>query len=128
MGGGLFNVARQEVQNKIYEKWEDLSPALKSTLESLHEEQQPLILHAAIISKAPSNILQRITNQFEYSVTKTDSLHRYPVEVALKQGLSWKDGLQQILKTSVLIQQQEYPTKIMISAAKYGLKWRHHMK
>ena len=32
--GGLFNVARQEVQDNIYDKWEELSPALKSSLES----------------------------------------------------------------------------------------------
>ena len=36
--GGLFNVARQKTQNKIYEKWEKLSPSVKSAIVSLQEE------------------------------------------------------------------------------------------
>ena len=123
--GGLFNVSNQEVQNKIYERWEELSPALKSAVESLHDQQQPPILHTAILSKAPLHVITDITNQFEYSVLKNDSLNRYPIEIALKEGLGWNDGLQQVVESTAVVQEQHTP---IYTAAKYGLKWAHHMK
>ena len=36
--GGLFNIATQTVQDRIYERWDDLLPALISAVESLNEE------------------------------------------------------------------------------------------
>ena len=123
--GGLFNVARQEVQSIIYQEWEEFSPALKSTMESLQEDQ-PLILHAAIVAKAPSHVICNIIYRSKYNVHKTDHLGRYPIEVAFQKGLDWSEGLQQIVETTA-VEEQQHP-RIIYSAAKYGLEWRHYMK
>ena len=123
--GGLFHVARQEIQNRIYDDWEELSPALNTAVESF-QEKQPLILHAAILAKAPLHIIQNITRHFEYSALKTDSYGRYAVEVALEENLGFSEGLQDIVKATTLSQHQD--SRIIQSAARHGLKWRHHMK
>ena len=126
--GGLFNIARQEVQNRILKKWKELSPTLKSKFETLQEEHQPPILHAAILAKAPLYVIQEILNKFQYSILKVDSLGRYPISIALEEGLQWGEGLQDIVKTTSRMAQSQQPTKIMHSTAQYGLKWRHCMK
>ena len=123
--GGLFNVARQKIQDKIYQKWKTLSPALKSAIKSLQEEhsqQPPPILHAAIITKAPLHVIQDIITQFEYSVLQTDSLNRYPLVVALEEGLCWNKGLKQVVEATVVAQQKD---KSIYTAAQIGLKWRY---
>ena len=122
--GGLFNVARQEVQERIYEKWDEILPVLESITESLQEWQTPF-LHAAIITRAPSRIIQDIITQLEYSVLNTDSLNRYPIQVAFEECLGWSEGLQEIIEATAAAQQQD---SSIYTAAKYGLKWRHHMK
>ena len=61
---------------------------------SLQDQQQPPILHAAILStKYPLPVIKNIINQFEYSALKTDSLNRFPLVVGLEEGLGWDDGL-----------------------------------
>ena len=122
--GGLFNVTSQLVQHRIYEKWDQLLPVLVSITELLQEHQTP-ILHAAIIAKAPSRILQSIINHFEYAILTTDSSNRYPIQAAVEGGLVWSNGLQEIIEATALAQQQ-YPS--IYTAAQYGLKWSHHMK
>ena len=83
--GGLFNVANSKIQDKIYEKWEKFSPALKSALGLLQgHHQQPPILHAAILAKAPLHVILNIITQFEYSVLQTDSLNRCALAVGFK--------------------------------------------
>ena len=54
-----------------------------------------------------------------------DSLNRYPLVVALEEGLDWDEGLQQVLKATAIPQQQH---KVIYTAAQYGLKWTSHMK
>ena len=127
--GGLFHVARQEIQNEIYKEWEELSPAVTSTMESLQEHQPP-ILHAAITAKAPIHVICDIIKRLEYSVLSTDHCGRYPIEVAFQNRLGWSEGLQQIVEASAIATaatQHRHP-RIINSAAQYGLKWRHHMK
>ena len=125
--GGLFNVATPSVQEETYKNWDFVHPVLKSLVNSLQEEQKPPILHAAILAKAPLKIIRNIITHFEYSILRPDSLNRYPIEVALEEGLEYSKGLKEILKATAFARQQQ-PTKIVYTAAKYGLKWRHHMK
>ena len=123
--GGLFNVASEEVQNRIYKKWDQIIPALESIIESLQEWQTP-ILHAAIIAKAPSNIVQDIINHFEYSVENTDSLKQYPIQVAVEEGLGWSEGLQEVIEATA--QSQHRQGLSIYTAVQYGIKWNPHMK
>merc|ERR1712154_715157 len=116
--GGLFNSAtNDQVQQQIYRKWNELSPYLKSVVDSLQDHQQPPILHAAILAKAPLHVIQNIINQFEYSILKQDSLNRCPLAVALEVGLEWDDGLKEVITATPIY-----------TSAQYGLKWTNHMK
>ena len=125
--GGLFNLAthQQEIQSRIYEKWYEVSPVLKSVLASLQDQHQPPILHAAILTKAPLHIIQDIIDEFENIVLKTDSLNRSPLVVALEEGLGWNDGLEYVVEATALEHQQ---LSYIYTAAQYGLKWTHYMK
>ena len=118
--GGLFNVATEQIQlqnniggefgiwglsngvlqDKIYKKWDQLSPALRSSIISLQDQQQPPILHAAILAKAPLHVIKNIINHFDYSILKVDSSGRYAIEVALEEGLCCSEGLQEIVKAT----------------------------
>merc|ERR1712154_660602 len=112
----------------IYERWDELSPYLKSVVDSLQDQQQPPILHAAILAKAPLNVIHNIINQFEYSILKQDSLNRCPLVAALESGLDWDDGLKDVLEATSVAKQQ-HPS--IYTFAEYGLKWteeNHHMK
>merc|ERR1712154_506477 len=108
-----------------YEKWDELSPALKSVVDSLQDQQQPPILHAAILAKAPLNVIQNIINQFEYSILKKDSLNRCALVAALESGLDWDAGLKDVLEGTAVAKQQ-HPS--IYTFAQYGPKWTNHMK
>ena len=130
--GGLFNVADEDVQKIIHDRWENLSPALISAFESLDEQQRPPILHAAIHARAPPHVFDGIISDFEYSVLKTDSSGLYPIVVAIwntlgwDEGcLGWNEGLQKVVEATAVAQQQ---TKSIYTAAQYGLQWTNHMK
>ena len=122
--GGLFNTASDEVQDKIYKEWEQISPVLESTMISLQDKKYP-ILHAAILAKAPPYVIHDIINQFECSVLRVDSLNRYPIEVAVKEGLEWNRGMKEIVEATSAAQQQH---SSIYAAAQYGIKWDNHMK
>ena len=98
---------------------------MKSAVESLKEQQKPPIRHAGILAKSPLCVIQNITHHFTYNVLKKDSLNRYPIEVALKEGLEWNRELQQIIEAMTVAQKQ---LTSIYTAAQYGLKWTHHMK
>ena len=123
--GGVFNIGNQQVQNTIYQNWNEFSPALKSAFEAM-STTYPLILHAAILAKVPLHVIQNITNEFKHSILKIDSLGRYPFEVALEEGLCWIQGLQEVIKATATTRLQH--PKIIHSASQYGLKWRQYMK
>ena len=125
--GGLFNYAKDDVQSYIYYLWEEVLPLLECVVNSLLEQHhQPPILHAAILAEAPFEVLHNIINNFEFSVLKVDSMNRYPIEVALDLDIPRDKGLKDIVEAT-LTQGQGLPTKILYSAAQYGLKWRHEM-
>ena len=125
--GGLFNYARQEIQDRIYEKWQQLSPVLYSLMMSSLERQRPPLLHAAILAKAPLHVIQDIINKFDNTLSQVDSFNRTPIEVASDECLSWTEGLQDILEATASLSQHKGCSRIY-TAAKYGLKWDNHMK
>ena len=119
--GSLFNVAPKDVQEQIYRRWEELAPSLERVLGSL--QQQPPILHASILGKAPANIIRNIATQFNCTLTQ-DSMNRYPIDVALNSGLKWNEGVDSIVGAMAV--EQERP--MIYVAAHHGLKWENHMK
>ena len=92
---------------------------------SLHPEQKPPILHAAILAKAPLHVIQDIVNRFDYTLLKVDSLNRIPIEIAIDKCLGWSEGMQDIVEATTLVQQQRSSIYV---AAKYGLRWSNGMK
>ena len=96
---------------------------MKPAVDSLQRySQQPPILHAAILAKAPLHVIQDIITQFECSVLQTDSLNRYPLDLAQEEGLKWNQGLQQVSEATAATQQKY---KNIYTTAQYGLKWRY---
>ena len=105
--GGLFNycttATTDENGNIIYDhphqieiykdRWNDsILPAFRNQELKALLNHQP-ILHAAIIAKAPSNIIQDIIKYFPQSVTFQDSKGRHTIGVAIREGLKWDEGL-----------------------------------
>ena len=117
--GGLFTSDINNQRN-IHKNWEKYVPALKCVAESLQgQKQQPPILHAAILTKAPLHVIQSIIKEFEYSVVKRDSLNRMPIEVALlEENVCWTTLYEVIQATSVAQQH----SSLTYTAAQYGLE------
>lgn len=112
----------------MYLKCEELAPALtsKKIIRPLQKvQQEPPILHAAILAKAPVNIIRDIIKWYRYSITKMDSLNRYPIQVAIEEGLKWDQGMKHVVEATAIAQQQN---SSVYAAAQYGLKWKYHMK
>ena len=123
--GGIFNLASEEVQDLIYNDWNDIIPSLQSIMRGLLEHQQaPSILHAAIFAKAPTHVIQDVIHHFDFSILKQDSLNRYPIEVAVGLELGWEDGMKEIIEATSAVQQRS----VIYTAVHYGLKWSNHMK
>ena len=125
--GGLLNYTNNEVQEKIYTKWEEFSPALRNTLQSLQETHQlePPILHAAVIAKAPLHVIRNIINTLEFSILKLDSSNRLPIEVAIDESLELNEGLRYVIQATAEVQGQH---SSVYTAAQYSLKWGDGME
>ena len=81
------------------------------------------ILHAAIIAKASRSILKDIIKRFD-CITVKDSTNRYPIDIALKSKMKWRDGMKDIIDAMAIKQGR---SNVHV-AAHYGLQWRNHMK
>ena len=119
--GGLFNSARDDVQNYIYGKWEKYSPSLQRAISEL--QSTPPLLHAAIIAKAPRRIIANITDCFD-CIHIRDSLGRNPIDVAVEEDLEWNKGMQDVIE-AMAAKEQCSTTHI---TAKYGLPWKICMR
>ena len=124
--GGLFHSAppgdeKGVLQNNIYKKWEDFVPLLETALASL--EKQPPILHAAIIAKAPQNIIKDIIQRFD-CISSKDSLNRQPIDVAIGESLGWYEGIRDIIVATATSLQRP----VLHIAAQYGLKWSNGLQ
>ena len=134
--GGLFNSCKDEdgkvyydhpMQVKLYKfVWN------RSILPLFHDDDETLIailneqpiLHAAIIAKAPSNILRDIIDIFPQSLSFQDSCGRYAIDVAFGEGLKWGDGLKKIVADFASQQRRT----ILSVGSHYGLKWGDGME
>ena len=123
--GGLF-IEEENIQRIIYDQWEDLAVFLELVIRSLHEEQKPPILHAAINAKAPRFIISMIIERFDFydCILRTDSLNRLPIDVAVKVGLRWKKGMKVV--TEATAESLQHP--VIYVAAQYGLTWSNGMR
>ncbi len=123
--GGLFNfTSNSEIQNQVYDKWDDLVfPTLQQVMSQPHGRQQP-ILQAAIINNAPTRIIQDIANIFMDSVNIIDSLGRYPIDVGVQCRLPWRDGMKDIVESFASAQQ----FTVIHACAKHGVQWENGMR
>lgn len=121
--GGLFVPSSEEVQNEIYNVWEEISPTVTKVVSSLDDCERLPILQAAIVAKASPPILRDIMTRFD-CITVKDTKNRYPIDVALDSKMKWKDGMKDIID-AMSIKQGRLTVHV---AAHYGLQWRNHMK
>eukprot|EP00551_Chaetoceros_affinis_P008242 CAMPEP_0203667884 /NCGR_PEP_ID=MMETSP0090-20130426/4622_1 /ASSEMBLY_ACC=CAM_ASM_001088 /TAXON_ID=426623 /ORGANISM="Chaetoceros affinis, Strain CCMP159" /LENGTH=354 /DNA_ID=CAMNT_0050532163 /DNA_START=45 /DNA_END=1109 /DNA_ORIENTATION=- len=128
--GGLFN-SHTRTNNEetkpsrdIYWHWDEVVfPVLERLMAQPNNRNQP-ILHALIMDNAyPCNIKECV-NSFTGSVNTIDSLGRYPIDIAVRHGLAWDDGMQTIVGL--------FASTNRISAlhvcAKHGVQWENGMK
>ena len=122
--GGLFHTAREDIQSKIIDRWEEFLPDLQTVITELEQMQtEPPILHAAILANAPLRIITSIIENFHFSILKQDSLNRLPIQVAVLVDLEWNSGMREIIEATAARQHQ--PS--IYVAARYGLKWNNGM-
>ena len=92
----------------VYEDWETTAaPALSRVISSMEYIDYPPLLQAAIVAKAPRNIIANIINRFDCIMIR-DNVGNLPINVAVEQRLGWEVG--------------------MNSAAYYGLQWTNQMQ
>merc|ERR1719223_398761 len=60
--------------------------------------QETPILHLAIATGAPPNVLRGFIDRFDSSIGVADSNGRYPLHNAIEAGLSWENGIQKIVE------------------------------
>jgi hypothetical protein len=126
--GGLFNFASEEGQQRIFQHWNNtIPPALEMNATLI--SRQP-ILQAAIIVRTPLHLIQDIISQFGCIVTQ-DSRGRYPIDVAVTEGLGWGDGIEDIVHThrEASFVDWQGQARLMINVATlHGLKWENGME
>ena len=116
----MFNTAPYDIQEKIHVRWEDFSSSLEIAISVL--ESPPSILQAAIIAKAPQHIIVDIIDRFDCIFVR-DSFDRYPINVAVEEGLE-SGVIQQIIQKMSI--EQNCPT--IHVASQHGLQWSEYMK
>ncbi len=123
--GGLFICnTNQEVQDRIYEHWDDnVLPALEQVMDVPHNRHLP-ILQALIINKAPPRIVKSAADAFTDSINTKDNFDKYPIDVAVDHGLSWNDGLEQIVKAFA---SEQHTTPFNV-CTKHGVQWENGIR
>ena len=118
--GGLFNTWACH----DYVKWADkFAPFLEWIIQM--REFNPLpILHAAIKSELPFEIIQDIINRFEFSLTVVDSLGRNPIQV-INDAYHDDYPKQKLIITAFTKGKRRLPINL---AALYGVKWSWGVK
>ena len=127
--GGLFitcfdsigdDIIDPSPRQPIYDKWFDvIVPALDEETQFLLYNQP--ILQAAIMHKSPSNIIQDIINRLTCCVSFRDSIDRYPIAVAIQEGMQWNEGLKIVVHAVAALQGRS----IMNVVAHYGVTWEN---
>jgi len=121
--GGLFNSATDKVQKEVFRKWSDyILPALQKVTATLDNMPQP-VLHAALISKVSSHVVKDIVQNLD-CIETVDSMGRYPIDLAIKMGLPWNDGMKEIVEAFASAQ----GTSVFNVSAKHRLPWENGME
>ncbi len=118
--GGLFSKnTSQMVNNVIYGKWDvKLLPALEQVLAMPNNHHLP-ILQALIVNEASRDIIKSAVDNFTHFINTRDSLHKYPIDVAVENDLLWEDGMEQIVEAFSSVKQTT-PFNICV---KHGVQW-----
>ncbi len=119
--GGLFNLKNKE---ELCKEWDEIViPALDQVLAFPRNRNQP-ILQAAIINKELPFVIKRLVSHFAESVNTTDSLGRYPIDVAIQNKLSWEDGMKEIVEAFT----PAGGVPAIGVCARHGVQWESGMK
>ncbi len=119
---GLFKSSNRH-KKAILEKWDDLIfPALERCSYFLISSKVPII-QSALINRAPSTIIEDIAEYLD-CISIKDSMDRYPIDVAIKLGLGWDEGMKEIVQKFASVKRSN-PVNI---CAKHGLAWKNGMK
>ncbi len=123
--GGLFNNnSNEEVRDGIYKYWDErVLTALEPVMTQPNSRHLP-ILQSLIVNKAPLHIIKSTLDTFSASINTTDSFDKYPIDVAVEHGLSWDDGMEQIVESFALSQQ----TTLLNVCTKHGVQWENGTK
>lgn len=124
--GGIFNsVNTNDEQKRIFHQWESFATFLKTAMTSIQQQyrQQVPLLHAAIIAKAPQHIIKDIIDRFDCVLIR-DSFNRYPINVAVEEGLEWHEGMREVIYATATSQKRP----IINIAAQYGVRWNNQMR
>jgi ankyrin repeat protein len=129
--GGLFDSAfDDEIKDIIYKQWnETIIPALEED-DMVLINGQSILLHAAIIAKAPAHIIRDIISRFD-CILSEDSMGRCPIDVAVVEGLKWHEGMDDVVReytTSTAEQQGQQERLVINVAALHGLLWESGMQ
>ncbi len=101
----------------------NVPPTLEQVMAMPNNRHLP-ILQAMIVNKAPEYIIKSAVRTFVDSINTRDSFDKYPIHVAVEYGLSWDDGLEQIVEAFASAQQ----TAQFSVCIKYGVQWENGMR
>jgi ankyrin repeat protein len=75
--------------------WDEITPFMMRREATFQETP---ILHLAIATGAPPNVLRDFIDRFDNCIDVADSNGRYPLHNAIEAGLSWENGIQIIVE------------------------------
>ena len=123
VGGLFYNThSDQKIQDEFHKKWSIFLRDILIDIDKSNCVSQTPLLHAAILSHAPHDILSDIIFNFE-SVNRKDSKGLYPIDVAIREGLQWKKGMKDLFVAFV----EKIKGRDIHVAAKHGLQWANGM-
>ena len=137
--GGLF--CNSELQRGIINaKWSLGLGTLVKQIDDIYEEgvqnqnqhecfsKQLPLLHAVVHCNLSQQIIQDVARHSN-CVYRIDSFGFIPIELAIKEGIKWDQGLKDIVQT--LVEQRQKRRRRgskLCTAAQYGLQWTNGMK
>ncbi len=125
--GGLFNQdAWENVQEEIYNNfnWEVIGFHALNRVMALPQNRHLPILQGAIASNAPPHIIKGLVREYNCFVN-VDSEGLYPIDIAVDYGISWDNGMQEIVEAFISSQQ---PSTVLSVSMKNGLEWEDGMQ
>merc|ERR1712038_71133 len=85
--------------------------------------QTPPILQAAIMHKAPPRVIKSIVQNLD-CIGITDSMGRYPIDVAIEHKMKWNKGMKEVVEAFSVSKSCSW----VHVCAKHGLQWENGME